>query len=263
MKRTTMIVAGLVVLFAAGLFAFRFLRQQDNGHSGIRVSINPKDGAEMVWVPAGEFIMGSKHGWSGDTSERTVYLDGFWMYKFEVTVAQYRKFCKETNREMPATTATWRLRTDYPIANVSWEDADAYAQWAGAHLPTEAQWEKAARGTDGREWPWGSQRDDSKCAGNGKRVHPVGSYPAGASPYGCMDMTGNVWEWCADWFDRDYYKKAPEKNPVGPSVPGKMGDYRAMRGGSAGDVAGFPTCTDRCARRYSEYNDSIGFRLAR
>ena len=171
----------------------------------VEAGINPKDGAEMVWVPAGEFLMGSTddEGVRDERPQRKVYLDGYWMYKTEVTVAQYRKFCEATNREMPEA-PEWGWKEDHPVVNVSWHDAVDYAKWAGASLPTEAQWEKAARGTDGRVFPWGNEWDAGACANSVswslKGTKPVGSCPAGASPYGCVDMAGNAWEWCADWY---------------------------------------------------------------
>ena len=200
----------------------------------VEAGINPKDGAEMVWVPAGEFLMGSTddEGVRDERPQRKVYLDGYWMYKTEVTVAQYRKFCKATNREMPEA-PEWGWKEDHPVVNVSWHDAVDYAKWAGASLPTEAQWEKAARGTDGRVFPWGNEWDAGACANSVswslKGTKPVGSCPAGASPYGCVDMAGNAWEWCADWYDEAYYgNEAPSRNPPGPA----SGSDRVLRGGS-------------------------------
>jgi len=137
-----------------------------------------------------------------------VNLDGYWIYKYEVTVAQYRKFCNETGSNMPEA-PSWGWQDDHPIVHVSWDNATAYTQWAGVRLPTEAQWEKAARGTDGRAYPWGNEWDATKCANSvGQRLSstkPIGSYPSDTSPYGALDMAGNVWEWCADWYDGNYY----------------------------------------------------------
>ncbi len=164
--------------------------------------LNPKDGAEMVWVPSGEFLMGSNSNNSDESPQRSVYLDGFWMYKDEVTVGQYRTFCQATSRSMPGA-PDWGWQDTHPMVNVSWQDSTAYASWAGASLPTEAQWEKAARGTDGRQYPWGDVWNTSKCANAGNSpsgTKPVGSYPSGLSPFECMDMAGNTWEWCNDWY---------------------------------------------------------------
>ena len=223
--------------------------------------VNPKDGGEMVWVPAGEFLMGSTAAeiaafiernamperlkWiiEAEGPQRKVYLDGYWIYRFEVTVAQYRKFCQETGRKMPEAPA-WGWRDDHPVVNVTWQNAVDYAKWASVSLPTEAQWEKAARGTDGRVYPWGNTWDAARCANSVVKTltsaQPVGSYAAGASPYGCLDMAGNVWEWCADWYDPAYYQRAPTKNPTGPAEAVRfefLPDYfisgaRVLRGGS-------------------------------
>ncbi len=168
---------------------------------------NLKDGAEMLWIPAGQFLMGStendKDAGSDEKPQHMVSLDGYWMYKNDVTVAQYRTFCQATRRQMPDA-PSWGWRDDHPMVNVTWDDANAYAEWAGASLPTEAEWEKAARGTDGRIYPWGNDWDASKCSNSTGsndspgQISPVGSFPAGVSPYGCLDMAGNVDQWCED-----------------------------------------------------------------
>ncbi len=190
-------------------------------------STNAVDGAVMVWVPAGEFTMGSDNGSPDEKPAHQVYLDGYWIYKNDVTVAQYRKFCEVTGRNMPEE-PKWGWQDDHPIVNVTWYDAAAYALWAGVALPTEAEWEKAARGTDGREYPWGNEWDAAKCQFNKQATAPVGSYPAGISPYGCLDMAGNVWQWCADWYGADYYSHSPTQNPTGPET----GRERVVHGGS-------------------------------
>lgn len=199
---------------------------------GPTTKTNPVDGAEMVWVPAGSFLMGSPSGvgWGSERPQHTLTLGGYWIYKYEVTVGQYRAFCQATGHPFPTTTPAWGWQDDHPMVHVTWFDVTAYAAWANAALPTEAQWEKAARGTDGRIFPWGDDWDTTKFANitNSSGTHPVGSFPAGVSPYGAMDMAGNVWEWCADWYDAEYYAISPPVDPVGPVT----GTYRILRGGS-------------------------------
>ncbi|MGC8926285.1 MAG: formylglycine-generating enzyme family protein, partial [Calditerrivibrio sp.] len=152
-------------------------------------------------------------------------------------------------------------RGDHPINCVDWNQANAYCQWAGKQLPTEAQWEKAARGTDGRIYPWGNDWDASKACFNQSSTCAVGSYPQGASPYGVMDMAGNVWDWCADWYDENYYASSPDHNPTGPD----SGQYRVVRGGSWGlDI----TMRLRASYRWYSvpsggYVDFDGFRCVR
>lgn len=203
---------------------------------------NPKDDAAMVLVPAGEFLMGTsaeqlaaclrdlplgenERKFQDELPQHTVFLDAYYIYKTEVTIAQYQKFCAAKGRPVPAV-VEGSTAAD-PMLNVSWEDATAYADWAGATLPTEAQWEKAARGTDGRVYPWGNDWDAAKCV-NKSRLKPVGSVPADVSPYGCLDMAGNGWEWCSDWYEPGYYKNSPTRNPSGPT----KGATRVLRGGS-------------------------------
>lgn len=215
--------------------------------------INPIDGAEMVLIPSGGFMMGigedqlaamtkinpnykTEYGYPiWEMPQHKVVLDAYYIYKNEVTVAQYRKYCEESNRQMPKE-PSWGWQDNHPIVNVSWEGARSYANWRKVKLPTEAQWEKAARGTDGRIYPWGNDWDKTKCANNENTIggktpsgtHPIGSFPTGASPYGVMDMAGNAFEWCADWQDLSYYKNSPMNNPTGPIT----GKYRIGRGGS-------------------------------
>jgi formylglycine-generating enzyme required for sulfatase activity len=162
----------------------------------------------MVWIPAGEFLMGDDDTdiIRNNNPRRSVELSAYWIYKTPVTVGQYKGFCKLAGRGMPHAPGfnpNWS-KEDHPIVNVSWDDAMAYAQWAHADLPTEVQWEKAARGTDGRKYPWGNAFDRSKlwCSrveGDAHGTHRVGEL--GISPYGCWDMAGNVWEWCKDRYD--------------------------------------------------------------
>lgn len=249
----------------------------------VETRTSKKDGALMVWVPAGEFLMGSselqvqsmlkefpeaKAEWFTDElPQHTVLLDGYWIYKYEVTVKQYRRFCQETKRSMPEL-PPWCDKDTYPMVNVSWDDASDYALWAGVRLPTEAEWEKAARGTDGREYPWGNSWESTKCnnytdrsvaSGGAQTKHAslVGSYPTGVSPYGAEDMAGNVWEWCQDWYVPNYYLHSPAKNPPGP----KDGETRVLRGGSWGSSSKSTRTTARHADSPdATYHDCGGFR---
>jgi iron(II)-dependent oxidoreductase len=205
-------------------------------------SIIGKDGAEMVLIPAGEFQMGdSLDGMSNALPVHTVYLDAFYIDIYEVTNAQYKKFMDATGYKAPT---YWNL-LDYwndpnynapnnPVVGVSWYDAKAYADWAGKRLPTEAEWEKAARGgLVGKRYPWGDvlTYDDANYNGIGLKdrwtyTSPVGSFAPNG--YGLYDMAGNVWEWCADWYDGSYYANSPKSNPKGPD----SGSYKVLRGGS-------------------------------
>lgn len=202
----------------------------------------PKHAAEksavpegMVLVPAGEFIMGRDNGADDERPMRRVYLDAFYIDRTEVTNAQFKTFCDSTRR-LPPNNPFWDPdyfgKPDHPVVNITWEQADAYCKWAGKKLPTEAQWEKAARGSEGWLYPWGNEyfegRGNVARGDSFRRTAPVGSFPQGVSPYGALDMVGNVWEWCADWFGETYYENAPTRNPTGPKEPSP---WRVVRGG--------------------------------
>jgi formylglycine-generating enzyme required for sulfatase activity len=199
--------------------------------------ITGKDGAPMVLVPAGEFTMGSNDGSDDEKPVHQVSLDAYYLDKYEVTVGQYAKFLKATGFNGPPmwTTMDQPSHQTRPIVNVDWSDASNYCEWAGKRLPTEAEWEKAARGTDGRIYPWGNEPPNTLRANYGKEkwnnhttLLPVGQLKDGKSPYGIYDLAGNVWEWVSDWYDPDYYATSPAQNPKGP----ENGKYRVLRGGS-------------------------------
>ena len=258
----------------------------------------------MVFVRAGEFIMGSPEGEGLDNEhpQRTVYLDAFYISKYEVTNEQFSQFVDATGYTTDAETAGWGWawtgedweevegadwrhpsgpgssiegKMDHPVVQVSWNDADAYCQWAGVRLPTEAEWEKAARGAYGREYPWGNSAPDGSklnyCDVNCELAWkdssvddgytdtaPVGHYEAGKSPYGAYDMAGNVWEWVADWYDPEYYSKAPDRNPQGPDSE----ERRVVRGGSWSGYQGDARCADRYGGAPDVRISYFGFRVA-
>ena len=200
------------------------------------VAAKPPEGT-MVVVPAGEFMMGSAAGDSDEQPEHKVHVDAFSMDVYEVTVGQYAAFLQAKGIDPPSDWKTMNQSAHQkrPIANVDSTDASAYCKWAGKRLPTEAEWEKAARGTDGRIYPWGNDPPTPLHANFGKTewsnhgvLAPVGSFESGKSPYGIYDMAGNVWEWVSDWYDYNYYKSSPSLNPTGPS----SGGTKVIRGGA-------------------------------
>jgi formylglycine-generating enzyme required for sulfatase activity len=222
-----------------------------------------EDRAEMVPVPAGEFWMGSDT--EGDADEKPrhrVYLDAYYIDKHEVTNALYKRFMEAKGQAAPTYWNNGNFNgATQPVVGVSWHDAEAYCKWAGKRLPTEPEWEKAARGTDGRKYPWGDQWDGSKANAENKlgKTASVGSYPGGASPYGAHDMAGNVWEWVADWYDKDYYKQSPDRNPQGPN----SGSSRVLRGGSWDDNPLLLRTAIRLNITPVNRNNYSGFRCAR
>jgi formylglycine-generating enzyme required for sulfatase activity len=234
----------------------RRLRQKDQ----LPAKIAGRDGKEMCLVPAGDFLMGSKSGSEDERpSHRVEQSLAFWMDTYPVTNAEYARFVAETGCKTPAHWPEGNCPTelaDYPVVHVSWEDAAAYARWAGKRLPTEAEWEKAARGSDGRAWPWGDTFEPSRAnTWESQRggSSPVGAYsPQGDSPYRLADMAGNVWEWTADWY---------QAYPGSSYASDRFGEqYKVLRGGSWGYPGGFARCAARSFDLPGFSCDSYGFR---
>jgi formylglycine-generating enzyme required for sulfatase activity len=228
-------------------------------------AVEADDATEMVIVPAGEFWMGADDRDDDEKPRRRVYLDRYAIDRYEVTNAQYRRFVDATGHATPRFSAPVDPGTltgpAQPVVGVTWHDAEAYCRWAGKRLPTEAEWEKAARGVDGRTYPWGDRWDpsraNSKESGLGGTA-PVGSYPRGASPYGVHDMAGNVWEWVADWYAADYYRRSMPRNPMGPDA----GTWKVLRGGAWGYLPSLLRTTARLSTTPDLHNTVVGFRCA-
>jgi formylglycine-generating enzyme required for sulfatase activity len=252
------------------------------------------DLSRMVLIPAGEFWMGQTQVWIRDALEWTerdrldavpahlVYLDAYYFDKYEVTNEGYARFADATGRRKPWHWTGGKFpdsKDKMPVYNVNWADAHAYCSWAGLRLPTEAEWEKAARGgLDRKLYPWGDEFGpkpggrfgDGRVQTGEKKAHysfpdgpaKVGSYPPNG--YGLFDGTGNVWEWTADWYGRNYYSESPEKNPAGP----ESGVYRVIRGASWGDAERTPTMSVM-SLHFRNYTDpdshaaTVGFRCAK
>ena len=232
------------------------------------------DPVPVITIPAGEFIMGNPNGQgrADERPQRSVYLDAFVIDQVEVTNERYLRFVKATgHRTPPNPYGTGPLQSltgieNLPVVQTTWYDAKAYCGWARKRLPTEAEWEKAARGTDGRLYPWGNDPPTAKRANfdrewdDEKTLHPVGSLPEGDSPYGVKDMAGNAREWVSDWYDAEYYPQAPDRNPQGPD---KKGVVRSIRGGSWHSPASDLTTAARGRGGFALQTHGTGFRCAR
>ncbi|MGQ0603817.1 MAG: SUMF1/EgtB/PvdO family nonheme iron enzyme [Anaerolineales bacterium] len=281
------------------------------------------DGMEMVYIPAGEFLLGATdedllavdEEKQNPPPQRPIYLDAYWMDRTEVTVAQFQDFVTKANyityaeagkgdgpnastggwvysvENFPTfvITANWLLpegpgtgpvRPQHPVVQVSWFDADAYCKWTGRRLPTEAEWDKAARGTEGVIYPWDQAFDgnagwvnfcDTNCAASWRdsnsddkatRTSTVGSYPGGASPYGLLDMSGNAWEWVADWYDFRGFYRVPDANPSGPEQSVPVENLKTVRGGSWFDRSTNVRASVRDKFTPDTRNNTVGFRCA-
>ena len=221
-------------------------------------------GAERILIPAGNFLMGSPkgEGYNNEHPQHTVFLDAFYIDKYEVTNAQYKQFTDATGHRNPKSMDAAPKNLDHPVEGVSWYDARDYCEWAGKRLPTEAEWEKAARGgLVGKKYPWGDSitHDDANYDGIGGKDQWKGTAPVGSfapNGYGLYDMAGNVWGWCADWRNSGYYAKSPPQNPKGPA----KGNSLVMRGGSW--RSGSLRVALRGSSSPSVTHDGTGFRCA-
>jgi len=221
--------------------------------------------AELVLIPGGEFVMGEK-GEGDHSPAHKVHIDSFYMDKYEVTNAQYLKFCEETGRQLPEFWGSKEFHNgpdfpNHPVVGISWRDAEDYAEWAGKRLPTEAEWEYAARGgLTGMNYPNGDELDSTLANYSLAGVDAtaaVGNYPPNG--YGLHDMAGNVWEWVADYYDEDCYKTSPSKNPGGP----EDGRFKVIRGGSWHSGPGCNKVHYRNALPANWVDFAVGFRCVK
>jgi formylglycine-generating enzyme required for sulfatase activity len=221
----------------------------------------------MVLIPAGEFLMGAEDGLPDARPPHRTHLSSYWIDKYEVTNAQYRLCVQSGVCSSPKDSKAFAdpQRAQHPVTNLTWGQARTFCQWSGRRLPTEAEWEKAARGTDGRRYPWGNSVEvirsrlkdqDIKASSNG--TIPVGSQPETVSPYGVFDLVGNAWEWVKDWYAEDFYATAPSHDPQGPL----RGSFRVLRGG---DWSQSPLELRTSYRAWDEmtyWGPTLGFRCA-
>jgi len=239
--------------------------------------ISPKDGMTLVYVPAGNFTMGdiALNAVYHDVKPHPVYLDSFWIDKTDITNKMYAMCVNAGVCQAPTKVRSYMRSSyygnsqydNYPVIYVNWNMAKTYCEWAGRELPTDAQWEKAARGTDGRTYPWGNSIDCSVANYHGKEnetdyctgdTTEVGAYPNGVSPYGALDMAGDVWQWVADWYDPSYYNHSPSSNPSGPA----SGQYRILRGGAWLDPEGLLRSAEHDWLDPNITCNGLGFRCA-
>ena len=258
--------------------------EQDGSRSGLsqldeaKMPLNPVDGTQLIVIPSGIFEMGadpqlgleicklyspdcSLEDFADEAPLHLVDLSSFWIYRTEVTNLQYRLCVDEGDCSPPALPEFFLddRFSEHPVVYVDWFSAKNYCEWAGGRLPTEAEWEKAARGTDGRLFPWGSEPECGLANVKGCTqglTSPVGSFTEGASPYGVYDLAGNAAEWVSDWYSPTYYQESPNQDPVGPTT----GEMRVVRGGSWKNPFTGVRSTNRSANFPEIFSSGVGFR---
>jgi serine/threonine-protein kinase len=261
MKKLPLVFLGLPVVVVTGTLTVL-------GRNNVIAAPDSPIGTSRVSVPAGTFLMGSETGAPDELPVHRVSGSAFAMDRYEVTNARFAACVQAGACSPPALTSSFKRPVyfgaaefaDYPVIHVAWSQAAAFCAWAGGRLPTEAEWERAARGTaDARTFPWGDSAPDCSkanfagCVGDTDRV---GRRPAGQSPYGAFDMAGNVWEWTADWYEADYYSRSPDQDPVGPD----SGHLKVMRGGCWVSGANSLRATCRKAELPGLWAPNVGFR---
>jgi eukaryotic-like serine/threonine-protein kinase len=238
-------------------------------------TLRQTDGMLMMYVPEGEFLMGSDPAKDNSAQfeeqpQHKVYLDAYWIDQTLVTNSMYGLCVNAGKCVSPQDDSSYLVPkyfgnskfADYPVVHVDWNQAKTYCAWAGADLPTEAQWEKASRGTDGRLYPWGNNSPSCDLAnffGCSGDTTAVTSHKSGKSPYGVYDMAGNVREWVNDWYGYDYYSSSPERNPQGPA----SSDFRVLRGGPWYEADYGVRSANRYFLKPSGFSYDVGFRCAR
>ena len=273
----------IVVLLFAAMPIIAILRGTtttpfEEADPGSQASVQPGDAPaatespideEMIVIPAGTFLRGTDAGGLDEGPPREIFLDAFQIDRYEVTNSQYGQFAAATGHRKAGPPSRYAKNVskmrglNQPAIYVSWDDAVAYCQWKSRRLPTEAEWEKAMRGADGRLWPWGNTEQPDGA--NWARVNdgfeasaPAGSFKADMSPYGVMDGAGNVMEWVQDWYAEGYYRESSDRNPSSP----EYGVYRTMRGGAYTTTGGDLRLTSRSKMVPDFRDETIGFRCA-
>ena len=271
MRRGSTVIAGLVFIAMGAwmvsadgqLDRLRKLKKETDAVSG--------DDVPMAPIPAGEFWMGvdGMIGLEDERPRHKVWLDDYGMDLYEVTTGRYARFLAATGRTPPWLweSVDLSIHATRPVIGVDWHDAEAYCRWTGKRLPTEAEWERGARGTDERRFPWGNQTPTADLANHAlgarfsysQALMPVGHYVTGTSPAGLSDMAGNVWEWVQDWYGSTYYAHSPEKNPTGP----ELGTFKVLRGGSWSELPKYLLTYGRFKLPPGTRNAYTGFRCAK
>ncbi|CAG1014570.1 Formylglycine-generating enzyme [Anaerolineales bacterium] len=258
-----------LILFALIIIGFIYLAIEYRPIASYPTDLIDKFGLRMKLIPEGEFTMGRLYNFPAEQPIHKVYLSSFYIDVYEVTNIQYKSCVEAGKCSLPLVEYSY-TRPDYfknpqfdnyPVIYVTWSQAKAFCEWRGARLPTEAEWEKAARGVDDRSYSWGNNLDCSKVNYNvcSEDTTEVGSYEQGISPYGLYDMSGNVWEWVSDWRSETYYEISPYMNPQGPNAEA----YKVLRGGSWNGYYAYLSVTYRGRDNPVNATNDYGFRCAR